>query len=250
MSEDILQRIYDCLQRLEAIEDSQLYDAPSLFSVGGVNGNYFLRSPYNTECEVALIQAFSMTAASNFYISYGDPSVANLGATFPNIGASPVQGGNAGAENNAFNGWMFRLNSGGTLNPPLVWCSLGKNVNIYINTVGAATSFVTFAFRRKLSLVLPDTPRQHPHTHSHVQSRAALRRLAAMSPQVAGFETRYPVPGGAPYHQMGTPTIPERDLGIVPISQDTGVFGDKGSGGIMPNIIGPTTRKMGAKKRG
>lgn len=249
MSEDLFSQILACLHRLEQIEDSQLYDAPSIFSVGGANGSYFMRSPYNTECEVALIQAMSQTAATNFYISYGDPSVVNLGSTLPNVGVSPVNGGAAGAEGNPFNGWIFRLNSGATLNPPLVWSALGRNVNIYINTVGAATSFCTFAFRRKLSLALPDTPRQHPHTHSHVQSRAALRRLAAMSPFAEGFESRFAPPGQA-YEQAGVPTIPQRDLGKVPISQDTGVHGDKGSGGIMPNITVPTTRKMGVKKRG
>ena len=98
-------------------------------------------------------------------------------------------------------------------------------VYLTTNTPANTEVLVTLQFRRKLDRVIPEKPRQAPHTHTHVMGRGQARRMSA------GFDAKYPEEGVPYEHQELQP-------------QDTGVA----RRGVFP--LGPTTithRGVGGK---
>ena len=77
-------------------------------------------------------------------------------------------------------------------------------VYLQTNTPASTEALVTVVFRRKLLRIIPDRPRQKPHTHTHVQSRRGERTF------FGGFEEQYARPGGQPYEHEN-----------IPVAQDT-----------------------------
>ncbi len=221
---DIEQAILELLQ-IVADNTGDEYEPGPVLTVGGGANNYVVRSPFNTESEFCVIGALMAAASGNgsIVISSSNPGIAApAGNSFGLV--------SQGEDNNAFDGYVLPIST--TLSPILIehWQPLGRGVNIYV-LVSGVSGFALIAFRRKLIKYLPDKPRVKPATHTHPQSQAPLRRLPAQSTMVAGYESKYPLLGEkVPYQQRGRRMIPERNLGVVPETQDTGNLGKGKSG--------------------
>lgn len=195
--------ILECLRRIEAAVSSDEYEDIGVWTVGGGNGMYTVKSPTNTECEFS-IYGISNTGACNILVSQnpGGNKLDTTGATSYGTG-----GGNEG---NALEGMFFAVPAAGVPSPvcELYWQPIGRGSAIYvlISGLSAASAFIMIAFRRKLNRQIPMPPRRPPVAHSTRQSARPQRTLQAESPMTAGFtEGRYPLPGGTPYKHVVSP---------------------------------------------
>ena len=199
-SEDIQQEILTALRGIEQRLNSDEYENLGSFVLGGSTGTYTVHSPTNTECEWSLFAAFSLGAAANgvIAVSASNNNLANLATAIPTFGLQ-----SNGADSNAFEGYFIQCTTTGFM-PFEYWLPLGRGASITASV--NATSGNTYAiicFRRKLDRVIPDKPRQKPHSHTPL-SRRALRALPAQSQMAAGFEAQYPH-DGVPYQHVGIP---------------------------------------------
>jgi hypothetical protein len=232
---DILKEIRDTL-------NSDKYEYSDPITIGGGTGSYAAASPYNTECEWCLVSvSCGLLAGGSFAVGSGQ--------TQPTLFVQGTQdkfGSVASGGRDSFNGLPSYVGQLQTSNPlvtfPTIWQPISMPPIIYATvTVNSQSEvLVTVQFRRLLLRLVPDKPRQRPSTHSHPQSRGSFRRLAAMSPMASGFESRTVV--GSPYEQAGIPTIPERNSGKVPISQDTANNGVQSQGTF---LMGRNNKKRG-----
>jgi hypothetical protein len=193
---------------LEAIEDATLsdkYEYSDPYTIGGATGSYFIKSPYNTECDWVIVAAAgvgTLASQASFVAGSKNPNQTTVAATntFGSMSTSSPD------DNNALPSFVGTLTSQASFitYDASNFMPLGMPPIVYLQTTTPASSavFVTVQFRRLLARYIPDKPRQKPHTHTHVGSRAPSRRLAAQSTMVAGFESQYPEAGGRPYgHQ-------------------------------------------------
>lgn len=213
------------LQRIENVLSSDQYEYSRYFTVGGVapitpaNYTYVVKSPYNTECEYALISGFSNGNKSWAYVTDTNPGTFPLTTVTVPYGVQSSSDGTqyAGDEtNNPLPGIFFEMNTNASVTFTPLWLPIPVNGLIYVMMNGQTTAngcFVTVAFRRKLRRDIPSAPRPRPYTHKPPVSRGNIRRLAGASQQESGFWSQYPQAGGLPYHHE-----------VIPVSQDTGVL--------------------------
>ena len=74
---------------LHALQEEK-YESGGIFTIGGGTGTYQLKSPFNTECEYAVLSIdTNSTTISSFAISTGNPSITapGTGSTVINYGA-------------------------------------------------------------------------------------------------------------------------------------------------------------------
>lgn len=195
--------ILACLQRIETTMNSDKYEMLGIWTVGGGNSLYTLKSPVNTESEWCLF-GVSATGACQILVS-NNPAPNNL-ATSGGVN----YGDSGGNESNALEGIYMAISAASVGNPvsDFYWQPTGRGSSIYINIAGlsSASAFVMVAWRRLLARYIPEPRRQLPLTHATRQSTRFLRTLPAESTQVQGFEQQYPVPGGGFFKHNETPT--------------------------------------------
>lgn len=196
----------EVLQRLQGILDTlngDKYEDLGVWTVGGANGVYSLKSPANTEAEFALF-GISATSACQVLVSQNQQSN-NLA-----INGAVSYGTGGGNENNALEG-MFLTIPAATSGAPTsfdYWQPIGRGSSIYVLISGLSSNacFVMFAFRRLLLREIPAPPRRPPITHTTRQSARYQRTLPAMSPEVVGaMEQRTVLPGGPQYNHVHSP---------------------------------------------
>lgn len=213
--------------------DNDEYEVSDPLTIGGATGQYVVPSPYHTECEWAIISATgigTLASAATFAIGSKNPNQPTLSTTgtdkFGSLGTSGPD------NNNALPSYVGAVTSqasfitfGGDNYMPLP-----SPAFVYLTVTTPATTeiLVTLQFRRKLDRVIPDKPRQKPHTHTHVKGRREYRGM------VAGFAAQYPEEGIPYEHQQLQP-------------QDTGMA----RRGVFP--LGPTDtshRGVGRNRNG
>ena len=180
---------------------SDEYEISDPLTIGGATGTYEVSSPYNTECEWAIISALgigTLASTATFVVGSKNPNPPTLSSSysFGNVTST-------GRDNNnplpAYPGAL-------TSQAPFVtyggdnYMPLPSPASVYVqtNTPASTIVLVTIQFRRKLDRVIPDKPRQKPHTHSHVAGRRGHRTM------MAGFAAQYPEEG-QPYQHVGLP---------------------------------------------
>jgi hypothetical protein len=195
--------ILECLHRIERTIESDKYEALGIWTVGGGNGSYTLKSPVNTESEWAL---FGIAATGACQILVSD----NPNPNAPAITGAVNYGAGGGNESNPLAGLFFAIPATPTYIPQtaLYWQPTGKGsaITVVIAGLSAASAFVMIAWRRLLNREIPGPVRQRPATHTTRQSYRNQRTLAAESQMTAGFEEgRYPLPGGNFYQHEVVP---------------------------------------------
>lgn len=174
---------------------SQRYEMGGVFTIGGATGIYQLKSPFNTECEYALISVdTNSSTSSSFAVSQSNPSL-----TAPPTSTTVINLGtySQGSEtSNPLEGIIgFVVNTSANVYVP-VWQPLGRGAIIYLatNVTGANTAvYANIAFRRSYLHMLPDRARHlPPATHSRPYSRRNIRMIEGMSKQYSGFDAQYP----------------------------------------------------------
>ncbi len=168
------------LTRILTQLESDEYEYGGYFTVGGPTGTYQVRSPYNTECEYAVVGCGG-GGAGQALVAVNDPSV-----TLPdNAGAVSYGLAGRGDSGNAIPGLLMYIVPDGNCPVAPIWNSLPQPGNVYIATnMGSGHSlYVTVAFRRKLDRYIPALPRP-ASPHRNVQSRRQERTFAQ------GFEAR------------------------------------------------------------
>ena len=214
-NEHIQNAMLQCLEQIAHSVSSDQYETSDPYTIGGATGNYQVSSPYNTECEWAIVSAMAtgtLASAATFALGSKNPKQPTLSSTgadsFGNVATTGRD------NNNALPAYVGALTSQASfITYQTEYLPLPSPSTVYLTTTTPASSevLVTVIFRRKLDRTIPDKPRQQPQTHTHPQSRRAVRALAAQSPMVAGFANQYPQEG-VPYQHEG-----------IPETQDTGV---------------------------
>lgn len=213
--DDALHEILQCLQAIEDATLSDQYEISDPFTIGGPSGTYQMVTPWNTECEWAMVSALAVgTLATTATFSIGSKNQQQALLTGANSFGPIATGGRD--NNNALPSFVGAL----TATAPFVtyqsdYMPLGSPADIYLvtNTPATTAVFITLLCRRKLVRYIPDKPRQQPHTHTRPQSRMHARKLAAQSTMVSGFEGQYPEAGGPPYEHAIVPS-PGQDTGV------------------------------------
>ena len=205
-SEDIQHQILACLQQIESSLNSDQYEFSDPFTIGGATGMYAVSSPWNTECEWALVSALgigTLATTATYFIGSRNSGVRVLANN--DSFALNTQGRDSA---NYVEGYPGALTS----QAPFItyeaqWCPLPSPATIYLATSTPATTtlFITVLFRRKLARYIPDKPRQKPHNHATIP-HGPLRRMPAESTMVAGYESQYPRPGDKPYRHNVVPS--------------------------------------------
>lgn len=195
--------ILACLQRIENAVNSDKYEYSTPYTIGGTTGIYVLISPWNTECEYALMSASSgssSTGKGSFVLTANSvqPKLANNGTD--SFGAQS----NGTDFNNPLPAWTAQLANNTAIPFTPIFVPLANSGILYC-TVSAdvsTTITVTILMRRKLDRAIPTPPRRQPTTHSHIQSRRGARTFAQ------GFENQYPGANGYQHE-------------VIPETQDT-----------------------------
>lgn len=170
---------------LHAIEKRLLsddYENGSILTVGGASGSYLIRSPYNTECEYAVM---SVSASGTGFAIVSQAQ----GITIPDVSGATSYGAlTTGGDNNPLEGIFINASTNSSKQPPLFWQPLGRGINLYvaINAQATFATFISVAFRRKLDRAIPRPPTRKPHTHTRPESRRGTRTF------MQGFEAQYP----------------------------------------------------------
>ena len=191
-SDDTLQDILYSLQ-------SQQYEPGGIFTIGGATGLYQLKSPWNTECEYALLTVdTNSTTFSTFAFSSSNPSL-----TAPPTSGNPLNLGSLsqGSEaSNPLEGYIGYVNGTSPNEYSPIWVPMGRGAILYFATnVGGANNgvYASVAFRRSYAHLLPDRVRHlAPSTHSRPYSRRNIRILDGLSKQYSGYDAQYPQRAG------------------------------------------------------
>lgn len=189
--------------------DNDEYETSDPITIGGATGQYYAPSPYHTECEWCIISAVgigSLASSATFAIGSKNPNQPSLSATGADKFGSAITSGPD--SNNGLQSYPGAL----TATAPMVtyggdnYMPLPSPAFVYLTTLTPATTevLVTIQFRRKLDRVIPEKPRQKPHTHTHVVGRGQARRMSA------GFDAKYGEEGVPYEHQM----LPEQDTAV------------------------------------
>lgn len=182
---------------LYTLQASQ-YETGGLFTIGGVAGTYFIKSPFNTESEYCVLAITSSNAtAGSFALSSSNPNLIVPVATSASF--SPTTQGSD--EANAYDGMLGWVTATSPATYSDVWLPLGRGAYLYFKVAPGANNsiFAQIAFRRSYAQVIPELPRQQSRTHNIVGSRRALRIEAAQNAQGAGYQAQYP---DLQYHQQ------------------------------------------------
>ena len=197
--------ILECLRRIEDAVSSDKFEHLGIWTLGGPNGTYIMKSPVNTESEWALF-GVSFTAAGNVLISM------NPGASNPlAINGSVSYGAGGGNESNPVEGLFITAAAATTFQPmtETFWQPTGRGSSVYAlisGLAGGQSGFALIAWRRLLNREIPAPPRRPPVTHSNRISNRPQRVLPAMSPETANaIEGRTAIPGGGFYRHVVSP---------------------------------------------
>ena len=174
--------LLEILQAIETRLSSDDYEQGQILTVGGNSGLYLLRSPYNTECEYAII---SVSASGTGFAIVSQSN----GIAVPDItGATQYGLASSGGDSNPIEGLLINASTNSSKQPPLFWQPLGRGINLYvaINAQATFATFISVAFRRKLNRYIGKPPIRKPGTHSHPTSRRHNRTF------MDGFEAQYP----------------------------------------------------------
>lgn len=194
--------ILECLYAIRDAVSSDKYETLGIWTVGGGNGTYTLKSPVNTEAEWSIFN-ISVPGSCQILVS-NNPAPNALAITGVTYGAS---GGN---ENNALEG-LFIAYPAAQSGPPsneLYWQPLGRSsaLTILISGLASQSAFVTIVWRRLLNRYIPAPARKAPVTHSLRLTDRPQRMLAGQSQMEANaLEGRTAIPGGSPYHHTLSP---------------------------------------------
>lgn len=213
---------------------SDEYETSDPLTFGGASGQYVIPSPWHTECEWCIISALglgTLGSMATYVVGSKNPKQPTLSTTgadsFGNLLTSSPD------NNNALPSYVGAL----TAQAPFVtfggdnYMPLPSPAFVYLTTATPATSevLVTVQFRRKLDRIIPEKPRQKPHTHSHVTGRAPARRMSA------GYASMYPEEG-VPYehHPLQPQDTAVAKRGVFPLgptnTSHRGVAKDKRNG--------------------
>ena len=195
--------ILECLSRIEANISSDKYEQLGIWTVGGNNGSYVIKSPVNTEVEWTVYSITGSKAGAVLISQNGG------GNALDTTGATSY-GVSGGSENNVLEGlFLISVTDGNSAyTPPPFWQPLGKGGSLYIKISGLASGacFVCIAFRRLLNRYIPAPPRIPPVTHSLRLTNRPQRMLAGQSQMEANaMEGRMALPGGHPYEHAVSP---------------------------------------------
>jgi hypothetical protein len=170
------------LQSIENRLNSDEYEAGPILTVGGNTNLYLIRSPFNTECEYAII---SVSASGTGFAIVSQSNGINIPDT---SGATQYGLASTGGDSNPIEGLLINASTNSSKQPPLFWQPLGRGINLYVAITAQATfaTFISIAFRRKLNRYIPEPPIRKPNTHSHPTSRRGNRTFQE------GFEAQYP----------------------------------------------------------
>lgn len=173
------------------------YEMSDPYTVGGATGVYLIPSPYHTECEWVLISGVyvgTMASQGTFVVMSKNPNPPTLSSTGAN-----VFGLSGNIDSNPLEAYVGSLTSQASFVTfdTSNWMPLASPTNVYAQVTAAASSgvLITVRFRRSLDRVIPEKPRQKPHTHAQQQpGRREHRRMSA------GFAAQYPEEGQAYQH--------------------------------------------------
>lgn len=196
--------ILECLRRIEASVSSDKYEQLGIWTIGGGNGTYSLKSPVNTEAEYALY-GISASGACNVLIGQNQ-----FGNALDTTGATSY-GSGGGNESNPLEGQFYVISAATPFTPTgeFYWQPMGKGSAIYIKIAGLAggsSAFALVIWRRLLNRAIPGPIRRPPVTHSLRLTDRPQRMLAAQSQMEANAEEgRTVLPGGPAYHHTLSP---------------------------------------------
>lgn len=195
--------ILECLYAIRDAVSSDKYEQLGVWTVGGGNGTYTVKSPVNTEAEYAIYD-ISATGACQIYISQ-NPAPNN-----PAINGSVNYGSGGGSDSNVMEGHFIAVTSAfvGSPDVALLWQPVGRGNSIYVTISGLTSNaaFVVVAWRRLLNRYIPAPARKAPVTHSLRLTDRPQRMLAGQSQMEANaLEGRTAIPGGSPYHHTKSP---------------------------------------------
>jgi hypothetical protein len=171
------------LRQIAEAAQAQEYEYAGPFTIGGATGTYIVATPFNTECEYALMGAAS-SGAGNFTVApYAAPGVLAFDGT-DNLGPQAN-----GKEGNALHGFVGNLAASTSLTYTPVWLPINGNSMVYAATSVAAskTLVITVMFRRLLVRSIPDMPRKSPVSNHRMQPRYGQSPEAQIG-QAGGLE--------------------------------------------------------------
>lgn len=200
---DFSAEILECLRRIEADTAGDKYESLGVWTPGGGNGTYTLKSPVNTESEWAV---FGITASGACTILISDNPTPNA----PAVNGSVNYGAGGGNESNPLPGYFYNIAAASYIpQTAFFWQPTGKgsSITIVIAGLSSQSAFVMIGWRRLLLREIPGPIRTTPATHTTRQSTRFQRTLPAESTQVQGFDEQYPVPGAGYYRHNVTPTV-------------------------------------------
>lgn len=148
------------------------------FTAGGATGDYVISSPYNTECEWAIISAASGSSGTTGTGSF----VLSSHAKQPNLawagGDSLGLASNGRDSSTVLKAYAQQLGNNQSITFTPVWVPLLGNAGLYLAiTAGANTTLtVTVMFRRLIEKQLPLPPRQTAQGHHRMGGRAERSR--------------------------------------------------------------------------
>lgn len=161
----------DYLRRIVAAVEAQEYEYAGPFTIGGATDDYMVSTPFNTECEYALIAASSGSSGSGKG-SFTVTAYAKTGA-LANNGTDKFGPVSYGKEGNPLHGYAVQMGNNTSIPFTPVWLPINGNSTVYVTTsVDASTTIVvTLVFRRLLVRVIPVRDRKSPTSNHRLQPR-------------------------------------------------------------------------------
>lgn len=162
------------LQNILTELQSDEYEVGRFVTVGGATGIYTARSPYNSECEFAVVCCFG--SGNGLAIVSGSNSSV---AAPPQDGSVNYGAQSAGTESNALEGIVLGCSAFVATSPDIIFQPLPSpgNVTVAINAASGKSVYVSLIFQRKLDRYIQVPPRPRSQ-HRPIQSRRNERTFA------------------------------------------------------------------------
>jgi hypothetical protein len=179
----------ELLQNILYSLETEKYEPGGIFTIGGGNGTYAVKSPWNTECEFCIVAVTTSVGTGAPYTISSSNSLASAPTTSTSLGAVST-----GGEGNVFEGISGYASTGSVSNMIGYWLPLGRGAYVYLNCTPGASNvlFANIAFRRVYTHLIAFTPAQSPATYNRPTSRRGIRAVEHFSKQVSGFVAQYP----------------------------------------------------------
>jgi hypothetical protein len=170
------------LRQILAALQSDQYEYSDPYTIGGPNGLYQLRTPWNTECEWWLVSvAGNVNQNAIFSIGSKNPNQPTI-----NFGSGPSIGLVSSGTDSAMNSFIGQLSvNSSMITYDRLFLPLAGNSLVYFNnqTTAGGVCYATIVFRRSYAIAIPDTeyrsyrPQAHKPTVPRKDARTFVEAL-------------------------------------------------------------------------